>query len=95
MDANPFCHAAFFPCFPHAAMGAAALSAAVTSTKPIGEQPHSQAEPTKKKDAPQTPAAPRAFFFRSLRRNGRGGSVSRRDLNQAYRRTIALIGGTN
>ena len=33
-----------------AAMVAAALSAAVTSTKPIGEQPHSQAEPTKKKD---------------------------------------------
>ena len=30
-------------------MSAAALSAAVDSTKPIGEKPHSQAEPSKQK----------------------------------------------
>ena len=69
MDANPFCPAAFFPSHP-AAMVAAALSAAVTSTKPIGEQPHSQAEPTKKKDVPQTPAA--------LREGARGRGFSQR-----------------
>ena len=36
---------------------AAALSAAVTTTKPQKTAPNSQAEPTKKKDARQTPAA--------------------------------------
>ena len=36
---------------------AAALSAAVTITKPIGDAPTSQAEPTQKKSTPQTPAA--------------------------------------
>ena len=36
---------------------AAALSAAVTITKPIGDAPTSQAEPTKKKQPTQTPAA--------------------------------------
>ncbi len=37
---------------------AAALSAAVTATKPIGDRPHSQAEPTKKKS--RTPNASRS-----------------------------------
>ena len=41
----------------HAAMGAAALSAAVTSTQQQETTPTSQAEPSKKKGAPQTPAA--------------------------------------
>ena len=36
---------------------AAALSAAVDSTKLIRKRPHSQAEPTKKKSSPQAPAA--------------------------------------
>ena len=44
---------------------AAALSAAVTTTKLIGDAPNSQAEPTKKKAAPQTLAA--------LRERGSGG----------------------
>ncbi len=37
---------------------AAALSAAVTATKPIGDRPHAQAEPTKKKS--RTPNASRS-----------------------------------
>ena len=36
---------------------AAALSAAVTTTKPIGDAPHSQAEPLMKKQPTQTPTA--------------------------------------
>ena len=44
---------------------AAALSAAVTITKPIGDAPTSQAEPTPKNRASQTPAA--------LREGARGG----------------------
>ena len=36
---------------------AAALSAAVTTTKLIGDASYSQAEPNKQKDATQTPAA--------------------------------------
>ena len=36
---------------------AAALSAAVTTTKPIGDAPNSQAEPTMQKQPTQTPAA--------------------------------------
>ena len=35
--------------FPQRCMSAAALSAAVDSTKSIGEKPHSQAEPSKQK----------------------------------------------
>ena len=46
---------------------AAALSAAVTSTKLIGDAPNSQAEPTKKKDSSRTPAA--------LRERGSGGEA--------------------
>ena len=46
-------------------MSAAALSAAVDTTKLIGDHAHSQAEPTKKKGVPQTPAA--------LRERGSGG----------------------
>ena len=45
----------------------AALSAAVTITKHIGDAPNSQAEPTKKKGATQTPAA--------LRERGSGGEA--------------------
>ena len=44
---------------------AAALSAAVTTPKPIGEAPTSQAEPTMQKQPTQTPAA--------LREGARGG----------------------
>ena len=50
---------------PTRCMSAAALSAAVDTTKLIGDHTHSQAEPTKKKDAPKTPAA--------LRERGSGG----------------------
>ena len=50
---------------PSRCMSAAALSAAVDTTKLIGDHTHSQAEPTKKKDAPKTPAA--------LRERGAGG----------------------
>ena len=50
---------------PTRCMSAAALSAAVDTTKLIGDHTHSQAEPTKKKDAPKTPAA--------LRERGAGG----------------------
>ena len=46
---------------------AAALSAAVTTTKPIGETPTSQAEPSKRKGAPRTPSA--------LRERGSGGEA--------------------
>ena len=49
---------------------AAALSAAVTTTKPIGEAPNSQAEPTMQKQPRQTPAA--------LREGARGRGVSQR-----------------
>ena len=42
---------------PHTAKVAAALSAAVTITHPIGDTPHSQAEPTKQNRARQTPTA--------------------------------------
>ena len=52
---------------PHAAKVAAALSAAVTITPPIGEHSHSQAEPIKKKGANQAPAA--------LRERGSGGEA--------------------
>ena len=69
MDANPFCPAAFFPSL-HAAMGAAALSAGVTSTQQQETTPTSQAEPSKKKGAPQTPAA--------LREEARGRGFSQR-----------------
>ena len=37
---------------PHTAKVAAALSAAVTITQPIGDTPHSQAEPSKQKRTP-------------------------------------------
>ena len=47
---------------------AAALSAAVTTTKLIGERPHSQAEPTMQKQPTQTPAA--------LREGARGRGFS-------------------
>ena len=50
--------------------GAAALSAAVTITKPIGDAPTSQAEPTKKTRPTQTPAA--------LREGARGRGFSQR-----------------
>ena len=50
---------------PTRCMSAAALSAAVDTTKLIGDHTHSQAEPTKKKGVPQTPAA--------LRERGSGG----------------------
>ena len=46
---------------------AAALSAAVTTPKPIGDRPHSQAEPTMQKSTRQTPAA--------LRERGSGGEA--------------------
>ena len=46
---------------------AAALSAAVTTTKCIGERPHSQAEPTMQNRTRQTPAA--------LRERGSGGEA--------------------
>ena len=46
---------------------AAALSAAVTTTKPIGDAPTFQAEPTQKKDSTRTPAA--------LRERGSGGEA--------------------
>ncbi len=46
---------------------AAALSAAATTTKPIGDIPHAQAEPSQKKQPPQTPAA--------LRERGSGGEA--------------------
>ena len=46
---------------------AAALSAAVTTTKPIGDAPTFQAELTQKKGAIQTPAA--------LRERGSGGEA--------------------
>ena len=46
---------------------AAALSAAVTTPKPIGDRPHSQAEPTMLKSTRQTPAA--------LRERGSGGEA--------------------
>ena len=47
---------------------AAALSAAVTTTKFIGDQPYSQAEPSQKKRPPQTPA--------TLREGARGRGFS-------------------
>ena len=46
-----------FPFVFHRWQVAAALSAAVTITKPIGDTLTSQAEPTPKKNTPQTPAA--------------------------------------
>ena len=46
---------------------AAALSAAVTTTKPIEDKPNFQAEPTKEKGTTQTPAA--------LRERGAGGEA--------------------
>ena len=82
---------------------AAALSAAVTTTKPIGDRKHSQAEPTTsncfvpfRHDQRTEPVwrlcdRPLETFARSLLKlcgiptlAGRGGSVSRRDHNQAY-----------
>ena len=48
-------------------MGAAALSAAVTTTKLTGDAPNSQAEPSKKKGVTQTPSA--------LRERGSGGEA--------------------
>ena len=58
---------------------AAALSAAVTTTKPIGDAPTFQAEPTQKKDSTQTPAA--------LRERGSGGEAllsEKRPLPQSF-----------
>ena len=52
---------------PHVRQVAAALSAAVTITKPIKDAPNSQAEPTKKKGTPPTPSA--------LRKRGSGGEA--------------------
>ncbi len=52
---------------PHAAKVAAALSAAVTITKFIGERSHFQAEPPMQKQTSQTPAA--------LRERGSGGEA--------------------
>ena len=90
---------------------AAALSAAVTTTKLHETAPNAQAEPTMQKrpapnasrssgervwgrgaslrEAASPPASP------SKSRKGRGGSVSRRDHNSAYRRHAPLTGGTN
>ena len=50
------------------AQGRAALSAAVTTPKLIGDRPTSQAEPSKGKGAPQTPAALRERGGRGERR---------------------------
>ena len=55
---------------PTRCMSAAALSAAVDTTKLIGDHTHSQAKPTKKKGVPQTPAA--------LREGVRGRGFSQR-----------------
>ena len=66
---------------------AAALSAAVTTTKHIGGTPNLQAEPTKKKGAPQTPVA--------LRERGSGGEAllsEKRPLPQNLRKTNIIIG---
>ena len=52
---------------PHTAKVAAALSAAVTITQPIGDTPHSQAEPTKQNRTRQTLTA--------LRERGTGGEA--------------------
>ena len=52
---------------PHAAKVTAALSAAVTTTQPIGDRTHAQAEPIKKKGTTQAPAA--------LRERGSGGEA--------------------
>ena len=91
---------------PHPRTSAAALSAAVDSTKSIGDAPDSQAEPTPKKHP--NPSASRSSGGEreggaslreaaSLRNTPhvRGGSVSRRGLNQVYRKRAQLSGGTN
>ena len=87
---------------------AAALSAAVTITKFIGEHSHFQAEPPMQKQNSQTPAAlregargrgfsqrsrlPRTPTKRTFTSHGRGGSVSRRDLNQLAGNRAQLAG---
>ncbi len=55
------------PACPQRRQVAAALSAAVTITKLIGDAPNSQAEPTKKKGSSRAPAA--------LRERGAGGEA--------------------
>ena len=50
--------------FPQRCMSAAALSAAVDSAKPIGEEPHAQAEPSKQKRP--NPSASRSSGERGL-----------------------------
>ena len=61
---------------------AAALSAAVTTTKPIGEAPTSQAEPTMQKQPTQTPAA--------LREGARGRGFSQRSRLPRIPRTFPI-----
>ena len=61
---------------------AAALSAAVTTTKPIGEAPNSQAEPTMQKQPTQTPAA--------LREGARGRGFSQRSRLPRIPRTFPI-----
>ncbi len=87
---------------------AVALSAAVTSTDLQGSAPTFQAEPSRKKCATRTPAALREGARggaslreaaslaprRSLALAGRGGAVSRRDLNQQAGNRPHLSGGT-
>ncbi len=91
-------------------MVAAALSAAVTSTKLIGDEPHLQGAQAGRKDQLESsyssggsareglllekppPSQPASA---SPAPHGRGGSVSRRDLSQAYRRRTALAGGAS
>ena len=63
---------------------AAALSAAVTTTKLIGERPHSQAEPTMQKQPTQTPAA---FRERSARGLPKGPSLSQTPSSQYLARS--------
>ena len=68
---------------------AAALSAAVTTTKPIEDRPHSQAEPTMQKSTRQTPAA--------LRERGSGGEAllsEKRPLPQNLPPPPSLRGGS-
>ena len=97
-------------------MVAAALSAAVTSAKLIGDEPHSQGAQAGRKDQLEssyssggsareglllekpppshTPTIPASADV-PLPPHGRGGSVSRRDLSQAYRRRTALAGSAS
>ena len=67
---------------PHAAMVAAALSAAVTSTTLQRTAPTSQAEPSKKKAPRQTPAA--------LREGARGRGFSQRSRLPRIPRTFPI-----